>query len=37
MRNSKKRRITSGLGIALRLEEAKRTLPGDVFLRNIIR
>lgn len=37
MRNSKKHRITSGFGIALRLEEAKRTLPGDVLLRNIIR
>lgn len=32
-----KYRITSGFGVTVRLEKAKRSLPGDVFLRNILR
>lgn len=32
-----KHRITAGFGVSVRLEKAKRSLPGDVFLRNILR
>ena len=30
-------RIKAGLGITLRLHQAKRLLPADVFTRNILR
>jgi hypothetical protein len=32
-----KTRIKAGLGVTLRLEQAQRLLPADVFLRNILR
>ena len=32
-----KTRIKAGFGVTLRLDQAKRLLPADVFLRNILR
>ena len=30
-------RIKAGLGVTLRLDQAKRLLPADVFIQNILR